>query len=273
MIRVRVDLGYDGSGFSGWARQPGRRTVQQTLEDALGRVLRLADTPQLTVAGRTDAGVHARGQVAHADLPADRWEPAAATIMRRLSGVLPPDLRVHAIAPAPAGFDARFSALWRRYTYRVCDDPAAADPLGRHETLWYPRRLSVDAMNEAAQACLGEHDFAAFCRRREGASTVRELLRLDWERPAPCLAVATVVADAFCHHMVRALVGALLRVGEGARPAGWPAQVLAAAERDPGVPVVAPHGLCLEEVGYPPPGQLAARALATRRSRATGLPR
>jgi len=168
MIRVRVDLGYDGSGFSGWARQPGRRTVQQTLEDALGRVLRLADTPQLTVAGRTDAGVHARGQVAHADLPTNRWEAAAATIMRRLSGVLPPDLRVHAIAPAPAGFDARFSALWRRYAYRVCDDPAAADPLGRHETLWYPRRLSVEAMNEAAQACLGEHDFAAFCRRREG---------------------------------------------------------------------------------------------------------
>ena len=273
MIRVRLDVGYDGSGFSGWARQPGRRTVQQTLEDALSRVLRLAETPQLTVAGRTDAGVHARGQVAHADLPPDRWEAAAATIVRRLAGVLPPDLRVHAIAPAPAGFAARFSALWRRYAYRVCDDPAAADPLGRHETLWYPRRLSVEAMNEAAQACLGEHDFAAFCRRREGASTVRELLRLDWERPAPGLAVATVVADAFCHNMVRALVGALLRVGEGARPAGWPAQVLAAAERDPGVPVVAPHGLCLEEVGYPPPSQLAARALVTRRSRATGLPR
>jgi tRNA pseudouridine38-40 synthase len=271
MIRVRIDLGYDGSGFSGWARQPGRRTVQQTLEDALGRVLRLAGPPQLTVAGRTDAGVHARGQVAHADLPADRWEAAAATAGRRLAGVLPPDLRVHAIAPAPAEFDARFSALWRRYAYRVCDDPAAADPLGRHETLWYPRPLSIEAMNEAAQACLGEHDFAAFCRRREGASTVRELLRLDWARPAPGLAVATVVADAFCHNMVRALVGALLRVGEGGRPAGWPAQVLAAAERDPGVPVVAPHGLCLEEVGYPPPGQLAARALATRRSRAPGL--
>jgi tRNA pseudouridine38-40 synthase len=267
MIRARIDLGYDGSGFSGWARQPGRRTVQQTLEDALARVLRLAETPQLTVAGRTDAGVHARGQVAHADLPVDRWEATSATLMRRLSGVLPPDLRVHAIAPAPAGFDARFSALWRRYAYRICDDPAVADPLGRHETLWYPRRLSLDAMNEAARACLGEHDFAAFCRRREGASTVRELRQLDWARPGPGLAVATVVADAFCHNMVRALVGALLRVGEGARPAGWPAQVLAAAKRDSAVPVVAPHGLCLEEVGYPPAGQLAARALATRRIR------
>jgi tRNA pseudouridine38-40 synthase len=167
------------------------------------------------------------------------------------------------------GFDARFSALWRRYAYRVCDDPAAADPLRRHETLWHPRALSVDAMNEAARACLGEHDFAAFCRRREGASTIRELLRLEWERPEPSLALATVVADAFCHNMVRALVGALLRVGDGAKPAWWPAHVLAAAQRDPGVPVVAPHGLCLEEIGYPPTGGLADRARATRRVRST----
>jgi tRNA pseudouridine38-40 synthase len=219
------------------------------------------------VAGRTDAGVHARGQVAHVDLPAPCWAAAQDTAQRRLCGILPPDLRVHRIAAAPPGFDARFSALWRRYAYRVCDDPAGADPLRRHETLWYPRRLAIDDMNEAALACLGEHDFAAFCRRREGASTVRELLRLEWSRPAPALAVATVVADAFCHNMVRALVGALLRVGDGTRPAGWPAQVLSAAERDPSVPVVAPHGLCLEEVGYPPDDQLSQRALATRRVR------
>jgi tRNA pseudouridine38-40 synthase len=293
MIRVRIDLGYDGSGFSGWARQPGRRTVQQTLEDALGMVLRLPEAPQLTVAGRTDAGVHARGQVAHVDLPAPCWEAAAGqntgseqagpqtgrppagpavgagilSVQRRLVGVLPADVRVHSIASAPAGFDARFSALWRRYTYRVCDDPAATDPLRRHETLWYPRPLSIGTMNEAARACLGEHDFAAFCRRREGASTIRELLRLEWERPEPALALATVVADAFCHNMVRALVGALLRVGDGTKPAGWPAHVLAAAQRDPGVPVVAPHGLCLEEIGYPPARELADRARATRRVR------
>jgi tRNA pseudouridine38-40 synthase len=219
------------------------------------------------VAGRTDAGVHARGQVVHVDLPAPCWAAAQDTAQRRLYGILPPDVRVHRIAAAPPGFDARFSALWRRYAYRVCDDPAGADPLRRHETLWYPRRLVIDDMNEAARACLGEHDFAAFCRRREGASTVRELLRLEWSRPAPALAVATVVADAFCHNMVRALVGALLRVGDGTRPAGWPAQVLAAAQRDPSVPVVAPHGLCLEEVGYPPDDQLSQRALATRRVR------
>jgi tRNA pseudouridine38-40 synthase len=267
LVRVRIAVAYDGSGFSGWARQPGQRTVQQTLEEALGRVLPLAEPPQLTVAGRTDAGVHARGQVAHVDLPAPCWTAAGDTAQRRLCGVLPPDLRVAGIGPAPPGFDARFSALWRRYAYRVCDDPALADPLRRHETLWYPRRLDVGAMNEAARACLGEHDFAAFCRRRDGASTVRELLRLEWPRTAPGLVVAAVVADAFCHNMVRALVGALLRVGDGSRPAGWPAQVLAAGQRDPAVPVVAPHGLCLEEVGYPPDGQLAQRAQATRRVR------
>ena len=265
--RVRIDLSYDGGGFSGWARQPGQRTVQQVLEDALTRVLRTDPPVQLTVAGRTDAGVHARGQVAHADLPAAAWLEAAPAILRRLAGLLPPDVRVRRIVPAPVGFDARFSALSRRYSYRVCDDATGPDPLRRHDTLWYRRGLEVGAMNEAAGLLLGEHDFAAFCRRREGATTVRELLSLSWARPEPTVAEATVVADAFCHSMVRALVGALLKVGDGARPPSWPAQVLTARVRDPAVPVVPPHGLCLEEVRYPPPGQLAQRALATRRVR------
>ena len=266
-VRLRLDVGYDGSGFSGWARQPGQRTVQETLEDALARVLRLAAPPALTVAGRTDAGVHARGQVAHCDVSAVRWAAAQDTAVRRLARLLPPDVRVHRISPAPPGFDARFAAIWRRYVYRVCDDAAAADPLSRGVTLWYRHPLDIDAMNEAAQACLGEHDFAAFCRRREGASTVRALLRLDWARTAPWLAEATVLADAFCHNMVRALVGALLRVGDGSKPAGWPAEVLAAGARDPGVPVLPPHGLCLEEVGYPPDAELSARAAASRNLR------
>jgi tRNA pseudouridine38-40 synthase len=263
-VRVRLDVGYDGSGFAGWARQPGRRTVQETLEGALARVLRLPEPLALTVAGRTDAGVHARGQVAHCDVPAARWAEGEATVSRRLARLLPPDVRVHRVIPAPAGFDARFSAIWRRYAYRVCDDAAMADPLTRGVTLWYRHRLDLGAMNEAAQACLGEHDFAAFCRRREGASTVRALLRLDWARTGLALAEATVVADAFCHNMVRALVGALLRVGDGSKPPGWPAQVLAAGIRDPGVPVVPPHGLCLEEVGYPPDTGLSARAAVSR---------
>ena len=263
-VRVRLDIGYDGTGFSGWARQPGQRTVQGTLEDALARVLGLAEPPALTVAARVDA-----------DLPADRWGDNGPDAARRLARLLAPDVRVHRLAPAPAGFDARFSAIWRRYAYRVCDDPSLADPLARHATLWYRSRLDIAAMNEAARECLGEPDFAAFCRRREGASTVRTLLRLDWARSGPAAAEATVVADAFCHNMVRALVGALLKVGDGSRPAGWPARVLAARVRDPAVPVAGPHGLCLEEVGYPADAELAARATAARNlrtSRAAAAP-
>jgi tRNA pseudouridine38-40 synthase len=213
--------------------------------------------------------VHARGQVAHADLPGAVWAAHADAARRRLARALPPDIRVRAIGPAPDGFDARFSALWRRYSYRVCDDPAAADPLRRHETLWHPRGLDLAAMNAAAGTLTGEHDFAAFCRRREGATTVRALRRLDWQRDDDGVAVACVVADAFCHNMVRALVGALLAVGEGSRPPSWPSAVLAAAVRDPAVRVVPPHGLCLEEVRYPAAGQLAARATLTRRVRVT----
>jgi tRNA pseudouridine38-40 synthase len=267
VVRLRLDLSYDGSGFHGWSRQPGQRTVQQAVEEALGRVLAAPAPPALTVAGRTDAGVHARGQVAHVDVAPECLERAGGTAVLRLGRLLPPDIRVRSVSRAPDGFDARFSALWRRYSYRVCDDPARADPLRRHDTLWHPRQLDTGQLNEAASGCVGIHDFAAFCRRRDGGTTVRELLRLDWARPGPGLVVATVTADAFCHHMVRALVGAMLSVGEGSRPPGWPAEVLAARVRDPAVRVVPPHGLCLEEVRYPPDAELSARALATRRVR------
>ena len=186
---------------------------------ALGEVLRLPEPPALTVAGRTDAGVHARGQVVHADVPVAAWaataDRGADRAAARLARLLPADARARAIGPAPDGFDARFSALWRRYSYRVCDEEAAADPVRRHETLWYFRHLDVPAMNEAAATCLGEHDFAAFCRRRPGATTVRALRRLDWRRDEAGILVATVVADAFCHSMVRSLVGAMIAVGEG----------------------------------------------------------
>jgi len=158
-VRLRLDLAYDGSDFSGWAAQPGRRTVQAQIEDALSRVLRLSEPARLTVAGRTDAGVHATGQVAHLDLPAAAWPADGDRVLRSLAGVLPPDVRVHALAPAPPGFDARFSALWRRYRYRVCDAPAGADPLRRHDTLWYARPLATGRMNAAARLLLGEHDF------------------------------------------------------------------------------------------------------------------
>jgi tRNA pseudouridine38-40 synthase len=267
LVRLRLDLGYDGTAFHGWARQPGLRSVQETVESALSLVLSLPVSPALTVAGRTDAGVHARGQVAHVDVPADAWAGAADSAVRRLARLLPADVLVRSIGPAPAGFDARFAALWRRYSYRVCDDPALADPVRRHDTLLYRRRLDLNLMNDAARACLGEHDFAAFCRRRDGATTIRELLRLDWARAEPGVAVAAVTADAFCHNMVRALVGALLSVGDGTKPASWLAGVLAARRRDPAVRVAPAHPLCLEEVAYPDPSRLAARATLTRRTR------
>ncbi len=274
---MRLDLGYDGTAFSGWARQPGRRSVEQTLGEALARVLRLPDQPRLVVAGRTDAGVHARGQVCHVDLPVAAWAaspgradvPAPLALVRRLTGVLPEDVRVAAAAVAPPGFDARFGALRRHYAYRLSEHPAGPDPLRRHDVLDHRRPVDVAAMNEAAGRLEGLHDFAAFCRRREGATTVRTLLRFAWSRQGPAapdagLVVATVVADAFCHSMVRALVGALLPVGEGRRPADWPRQVLTAAVRDPGVGVVAAAGLTLERVDYPPDDQLVARAEQAR---------
>ncbi len=288
LVRVRLDLRYDGSAFAGWARQPGQRTVQETLENALTTVLRLATPARLTVAGRTDAGVHARGQVAHLDVPRAAWaavpgrsdRPPEEALVSRLAGVLgragrprgAGDVVVRRAAVAPPGFDARFSAVWRRYKYRVADTVAARDPLRRHDVLWHGRALDVSAMDVAAQWLLGEHDFAAYCKPREGATTIRTLQQLRWERaPAGAadegLVVATVRADAFCHSMVRALVGASLAVGEGRRPVDWPATVLAARRRDPGIAVVAPHGLTLEEVGYPPEGELAARAARARNVR------
>jgi len=237
------------------------------LEAALASALRLPADPALTVAGRTDAGVHARGQVAHLDVSADIWAAAAPAALRRLNGLLPSDVRVHRIGAAPDGFDARFAAIWRRYSYRICDSPEFADPLRRHDTLWHRWPVDPDRMNEAAAACLGEHDFAAFCRRRPGASTIRELSTLEWRREEPGLVVGTIIADAFCHNMVRALTGALLTVGDGRKAAGWLAEVLAARVRDPAVSVAPAHPLCLEQIGYPPDSHLAARARLTRRVR------
>lgn len=268
-VRLRLDLSYDGTDFSGWARQPGRRTVQGVLEEALGRLLR-GGAPQLTVAGRTDAGVHARGQVAHVDVPAASWQPVADHAVPRMAGLLPGDVRIWSVREAPPAFDARFSALWRRYSYRVCDDPSGPDPLRRNEIVRYRRPLALGPMNEAARLLQGEHDFAAFCRKRDGATTIRSLIRLDWAREGTEVAVATVIADAFCHNMVRALVGALLAVGDGRKPAGWPADVLSARLRDPAVHVAPAHGLCLEEVRYPLDTEFAQRAAQTRRTRETG---
>ncbi|MEV0260850.1 tRNA pseudouridine(38-40) synthase TruA [Streptomyces sp. NPDC050617] len=266
-VRVRLDLSYDGKDFSGWARQREQRTVQGELEAALRTVLRLPEPVDLTVAGRTDSGVHARGQVAHVDLPAGVWAEHSEKLLRRLAGRLPHDVRVWRVSEAPAAFNARFSAIWRRYAYRVTDRVGGVDPLLRGHVLWHDWPLDVEAMNEASAVLLGEHDFAAYCKRREGATTIRTLQRFRWERGNDGVVTASVQADAFCHNMVRSLVGALLFVGDGHRGVEWPGKVLAAGVRDSAVHVVRPHGLTLEEVGYPADGELAARNLAARNKR------
>jgi tRNA pseudouridine38-40 synthase len=266
-VRVRLDLSYDGKDFSGWAKQTERRTVQGELESAIRTVTRSSRTYDLTVAGRTDAGVHARGQVAQVDLPAEVWAEHREKLLRRLAGRLPRDVRVWRAAEAPAGSNARFSALWRRYAYRVTDAPGGADPLLRGHVLWHERELDVSLMNAAAQSLLGEHDFAAYCKKREGATTIRTLQQFSWERGVDGIITGTVRADAFCHNMVRSLVGALLFVGDGRRPVHWPGKVLAVGVRDPGVHVVRPHGLTLEEVGYPADALLAERSRQARRMR------
>ncbi|QDQ13191.1 tRNA pseudouridine(38-40) synthase TruA [Streptomyces spectabilis] len=267
-VRVRLDLSYDGKDFSGWAKQrQGQRTVQGEIEEALRTVTRSARTYELTVAGRTDSGVHARGQVAHVDLPESVWAEHREKLLRRLAGRLPHDVRIWQAQEAPAGFNARFSAIWRRYAYRVTDHPGGVDPLLRGHVLWHDWTLDLDAMNEAARALVGEHDFAAYCKRREGATTIRTLQELRWERRPDGVLEATVRADAFCHNMVRSLVGAMLFVGDGHRPPDWPGKVLAAGVRDSAVHVVRPHGLTLEEVGYPADELLAARSVEARNKR------
>lgn len=261
-----MDIGYDGTDFSGWAVQPGRRTVQGVLEGALGTVLGSGPV-RLVVAGRTDAGVHAQGQVAHLDVPAAVWADAADRVVPRLAGVLPDDVRVHGIRDVPPAFDARFGALWRRYRYRISDDRAGVDPLRRRDVLDWRRALDVDAMAAAASSLTGLRDFAAFCRQPQRGTTVRTLEEFDVRRDGE-LVVCTVRADAFCHSMVRSMVGALLAVGSGRRAPSWPAELLAHDRRADEVSVAPAHGLTLVEVGYPPEALLAARAEQTRALRA-----
>ncbi|GGO10598.1 tRNA pseudouridine(38-40) synthase TruA [Micromonospora parathelypteridis] len=267
-IRLRLDVSYDGTGFSGWAAQPSRRTVAGVLVETLDLVLGAGTATGLTVAGRTDAGVHATGQVCHLDLPVDVWRQHDGRLLRRLARLLPTDVRVRAMTEVPADFDARFSATFRRYEYRVTDAPFGAEPLRRHEVLAWPKPLDLAALNAAATGLVGEHDFAAYCRRKENATTLREVTRLDWRRDPDGILVATVQADAFCQAMVRSLVGAMLVAGDGRRPVEWPGSLLTRQERSSEVTVAPAHGLTLVAVGYPAdPAEYARRADLTRRLR------
>lgn len=275
-MRLRLDIAYDGTAFSGWARQPQLRTVQGAIEAAVTRVL--GGEAQLVVAGRTDAGVHASGQVAHLDLSdaqAARLgrgrDPEPSALAARLNGVLGryADVHVRATSVAAAGFDARFSAVWRRYAYRVADRATGYDPLERFRTTFVPAALDVAAMDAAARSLTGLHDFAAYCKPRPEATTIRTLLEFDWRRDDAGVLVANVKADAFCHSMVRALVGACVAVGEGRLQVADVAALRDARTRTSAFPVLAARGLTLTEVGYPADELLAARAEQTRARRAT----
>lgn len=253
--------------------------MQGVLEDALGKQPPGAAVARsVVVAGRTDAGVHAERQVVHVDvrpyadataagriaIDADGL-PDLARMRHRWNRILPPDVRVLDARVAPDGFDARFSATRRHYRYQVSDAPWGVAPLRRRDTLAWGRPLDVDVLNEASQALLGLHDFAAYCKQREGATTIRELQRLGWRRVGEYEVHAEVSADAFCHSMVRSLVGALLLVGDGRRDVAWPHRVLDSRVRES---AVAPaHGLTLVRIDYPPDEELAARAEQTRNVR------
>jgi tRNA pseudouridine38-40 synthase len=271
-VRLRLDIAYDGTDFAGWAVQAGQRTVAGALDDALSTVFRTQ--VQLRAAGRTDAGVHATGQVAHVDVPADALSHAYPRttregdseflpLVRRLARFLPADVRVLDINRAAAGFDARFSALRRHYVYRLSTAPYGVEPHeARYVTVW-PRPLDVDAMSMASRDLLGLNDFAAFCRQRDGSTTIRDLQRLDWSRDGDRI-IANVSADAFCWSMVRSLVGALLAVGEHRRKPGWCATLLTSTHRSSDFAAAPPHGLTLVGVDYPPDDELEARTKVTR---------
>ncbi len=280
--RLRLDLAYDGTDFSGWAAQPGLRTVQGELEAALAVLLRTGE-PRLTVGGRTDAGVHARGQVAHLDVTAaqlEKWGgrgdaaadgPEAARLRaRKLNGVLKrsaPDIAVHSVRVAPAAFDARFGALRRRYEYRLRGADARRDPLTARFTADVASSLDLDRMQHAADELLGLNDFTTFCKAREGATAVRDLLCFEWRRTEDGALAARIEADAFCHSMVRALVGAVVAVGSGRITEEELIALRDARERSSRFTVMPAHGLSLEEIAYPADDALAARAEQTRARR------
>ncbi|MBT1018634.1 tRNA pseudouridine synthase A [Canibacter sp. lx-72] len=276
MLRLKMVLSYEGTDFHGWAAQPGLRTVQGEVERALNTVLRRgSDNPvQLTVAGRTDAGVHARRQVAHFDIAADEL----ATLLKkgavtgfdragRINGVLKRfnanDVVIRDIAVTVPEFDARFGALWRLYEYRICA-AWAYDPLAARHTVTLPGEPDWQLLQEASQSLLGLRDFAAFCKAREGATSVRTLTYFEWREVAPGVRAARIQADAFCHSMARALVGGVIAVASGRITLPQLQELQERAQRTSRFTVMPAHGLSLEEIGYPPESELAARALQTR---------
>ena len=256
--RLRLDISYDGTNFSGWGIQPDRRTVQQSVEDAISTVAQAK--AETIVAGRTDAGVHATGQVIHVDLP----ESLELTdLAYKLNRILDQDIRINQITIAPPAFHARFSALRRYYEYRILDENKVIPPLARFNTESWYRPLDVDVMNQASALLLGTHDYAAFCKFREGATTIRTLETYSWRRDNQGVLVADVVADAFCYSMVRNLVGAIVCVADGRKDVSWISTLLENKERVSDSLVFPARGLSLYKVDYPNDAELLERAAKT----------
>lgn len=271
-IRLRLDLAYRGAPFHGWARQPGLLTVQGRMEEALTLITR--QPAQLTVAGRTDAGVHARGQVAHLDVPQEFWislsrgreendQVRGERLRARLEGLagrgLNGALAIKQVRVVSRDFDARFSALSRTYRYLICDDPRAQDPC-RLDIARTSSPLEETTMRVAAQALCGEHDFLPFAKPREGATTVRTLHSFNISRPGAGIVQAMIRADAFCHSQVRFMMGALIEIGRGKYQPNWIGELLAEGVRDQRVPLADGRGLTLWEVAYPPEDEYALQA-------------
>jgi tRNA pseudouridine38-40 synthase len=257
-LRLRLDLAYDGTHFFGWGKQPDRRTVQEEVEKAIGTVTQ--SKIDSIVAGRTDAGVHASGQVIHVDVP-DTVN--LEELGYKLNRILDTDVRVMNVSVAPVAFHARFSALRRHYTYKILDANQVVSPLHRFDvTSWY-RPLDIDAMNTASALLLGDHDFAAYCKFREGATTIRQLQKFEWIRDPEGYLIGDVVADAFCYSMVRNLVGAVVCVADGRFGPEWIAETLANKVRISDSLVFPASGLTLRQVDYPSDYELLDRAAKT----------
>ncbi|MEY3686856.1 MAG: hypothetical protein RLZZ73_714 [Actinomycetota bacterium] len=257
-LRLRIDLAYDGTNFSGWAIQPDRRTVQAQVEEAIEKIARVRI--ESIVAGRTDAGVHATGQVIHVDIPDSI---AIEDLAYKLNRILDEDIRINRIEVAPPAFHARFSALRRYYQYRILDENKVIQPLARLNTAGWYRPLDLDLMNQASKLLLGTNDFAAFCKYREGATTVRTLEKYEWVRDSEGYLVADVVADAFCYSMVRNLVGAVVCVADGRFEPSWIKTLLENKERVSDSLVFPARGLTLYKVDYPDAVELLERAKKT----------
>jgi len=268
--RLRIDIAYDGTAFFGWATQPDRRTIQDLVEEAIARISR--GDVESVVAGRTDAGVHATGQVIHVDLPDAVFADGLSYIDLRykLNRILDEDVRIMGISDAPEGFHARFSALRRIYTYKILDNNEVIPPLSRYDVAPWYRPLDVDLMNQASELVLGHHDFAAFCKFKEGGTTIRTLETYRWRRDETGLLVADVIADAFCYSMVRNLVGAVVCVADGRKEPSWMAELLANKERVSDSLVFPARGLSLTRVDYPTNDQLIERAKVTIGKRGDG---